>query len=63
MRDSARMFVRMLVCVFVAPERMCLWCGHYLVDRKVIKSVFAVLAAKKEEEKFDRWSTGLTFRL
>ena len=61
MRDCVRMFVRMLVCVFVATERMCLWCDHYCVDRKVIKSVCAVLAAKEEEEKFDRWSTGVTF--
>ena len=56
------MFVCMLVCVFVTTEGMCLWCGHYFVDRKVIKSVFAVLAAKEEEEKFDRWCTGVTFR-
>ena len=55
------MFVCMLVCVFVATERMCLWCGHYFVDRKVINSVFAVLAAKEEEEeKFNRWFTGVT---
>ena len=57
------MFVCKLVCVFVATEGMYLWCGHYFVDRKVIKSVLAVLAAKEEEKKFDRWSTGVTFRL
>ena len=36
---------------------------NYFVDRKVIESVLAVLAAKEEEKKFDRWSTGVTFRL
>ena len=31
-------------------------------DRKVIESVFAVLAAKEEEKKFYRWSTSVNFR-
>ena len=61
-----RAHVCLCVCWCVSLWRLkecAFWCGHYFVDRKVIESVFAVLAAKEEEEEFDRWSTGVTFRL